>query len=93
MTLWTGARPAPGTTDLLEVLDRALTGGIAIASDRRINVVALGRASDRARLVVKATDIYLRHPEPEPGERAVARVGAQQVVADRVREQPKRRHG
>ncbi len=88
MTLWTGARPAPGTTDLLEVLDRALTGGIAIASDRRINVVTLGRASHRARVVVTATEIYLRHPEPEPGERPTAR-----LVAERVEQQPKRRHG
>ncbi len=88
MTLWTGARPAPGTTDLLEVLDRALTGGIAIASDRRINVVTLGGASQRARLVVTATETYLRHPEPEPGDRPAPR-----LIADRVREQPKRRHG
>lgn len=88
MTLWTGARPAPGTTDLLEVLDRALTGGIAIASDRRINVVALGGASHRARLVVTATEIYLRHPEPEPGDRPAA-----PVIADEVRQQPRRRHG
>lgn len=88
MTLWTGARPAPGTTDLLEVLDRALTGGIAVASDRRINVVALKRASHRARLVVTATEIYLRHPEPEPGNRPAAR-----VVPHRVRQEPKRRHG
>lgn len=88
MTLWTGARPAPGTTDLLEVLDRALTGGIVIASDRRVHVVTLERASRHARIVVTATETYLRHPEPEPGIRPVAR-----VVADRLGQRPKRRHG
>lgn len=88
MTLSIGTRPAPPTTDLLEVLDRALTGGIVIASDRRINVVALARASHRAKVVVTGTEIYLRHPEPEPGIRPAAR-----VLADRVRQQPKRRHG
>ena len=88
MTLWTGARPAPGTTDLLEVLDRALTGGIVISSDRRIHVVALARASHRASIVVTATETYLRHPEPEPGIRPAAR-----VVAEQGRQQPKRRHG
>jgi hypothetical protein len=82
----TAARPAPATTDLLEVLDRALTGGIVIASDRRINVVALARASHRAKVVVTGTEIYLRHPEP--GTRPAAR-----VVAERVRQPPKRRHG
>lgn len=88
MTLSTGARPAPGTTDLLEVLDRALTGGIVVASDRRINVVALARASRRARIVVTATETYLRHPEPELGSRLAA-----QVMLDQVRHQPTRRHG
>jgi len=61
---WT--RPAPGTTDLLEVLDRALTGGIVIGAERRINVVTLAPSSRRARLVVTATETYLRHPVPEP---------------------------
>lgn len=89
MTLRTGARPAPGTTDLLEVLDRALTGGIVVASDRRINVVTLTWASHHANIVVTATDTYLRHPEPEPGIRPAAR-----LAADRGRpSQPKRRHG
>lgn len=88
MTLSLGARPAPGTTDLLEVLDRALTGGIVIASDRRINVVALARPSYRARIVVTATETYLRHPEPEPGNRPAAR-----AMVDRVEQQPTRKHG
>lgn len=83
-----GARPAPGTTDLLEVLDRALTGGIVIASDRRINVVALSRSSHRAKIVVTATEAYLRHPEPEPGSRPAAR-----AMVGGVRHQPTRRHG
>lgn len=88
MTLSTAARPAPGTTDLLEVLDRALAGGIVIASERRTNVVALARASHRARIVVTATETYLQHPEPEPGSRPAA-----PVAVDRVGRNPKRTHG
>lgn len=59
-------RPAPGTSDLLEVLDRALTGGIVIGSERRIHVVTLRGATRRARLVVTAAETYVRHPVKAP---------------------------
>jgi len=59
-----GARPTPGTTELLEVLDRALTGGIVIGSDRAVHVVKLARPANRSRMVVRATETYLGHSEP-----------------------------
>lgn len=59
-----GARPAPGTTDLLEVLDRALGGGIVIDSESA-HLVA-GPAPARApRIVVAAFETYLQHAAPE----------------------------
>lgn len=88
MTPPTGTRPAPGTTDLLEVLDRALTGGIMIASNERTNVVELARSSRRARVVVAAADIYLRHPETESGIRPAAA-----ARGNGVQHQPRERHG
>jgi len=87
VTLSISARPAPGTTELLEVLDRALTGGIVIASDRRINVVGLAQADHPARIVVAATETYLRHSEPAAGIRPVP------VMPDAARHEPTRRHG
>lgn len=88
MSMSLQARPAPGTTELLEVLDRALTGGIVISSDRRIHVVGLARSGRHARIVVAAAETYLRHPEPEPGRRATA------AVRDGpARHEPTRRHG
>lgn len=60
-----GARPSPGTTELLEVLDRALSGGIVIGSDRSVHVVKLARPASRSRIVVTATETYLGHSEPE----------------------------
>jgi len=88
MSMSSQARPTPGTTELLEVLDRALTGGIVIALDRRINVVGLARSGHRARIVVAATETYLRHPEPERDGRPAAA-----VLDTRPRHEPARRLG
>lgn len=60
-----GARPSPGTTELLEVLDRALSGGIVIGSDRSIHVINLARPASRSRIVVTTTETFLGHSEPE----------------------------
>jgi hypothetical protein len=60
-----GARPAPSTTDLLEVLDRALGGGIVIESVGPPSVASLAPAK-AARIVVAAFETYLHHAALEP---------------------------
>lgn len=59
------ARPAPGTTELLEVLDRVLGGGIVVDDVPRAHVVGLASAGIEARLVVARMDAYLHDPNPE----------------------------
>ena len=61
-----GTRPAPGTTELLEVLDRALSGGIVIDSGSAPNVARLSTLANGARIVVTAFETYLQHADPEP---------------------------
>lgn len=84
-----GARPTPGTTELLEVLDRALSGGIVIGSNRRVNVVRLARPAHRARIVVRATHTYLGHAEPETIRPSLTPIEDE----DRALHGPARRHG
>ena len=67
----TGARPAPGTTEILELLDRALGGGIVIASGRAPVLVSHAPAATGARFVVAAFETYLQHSDPT-GETDVA---------------------
>jgi hypothetical protein len=61
-----GARPAPGTTELLEVLDRALGGGIVIDLSRAPTAANLAPAADGGRIVVTAFETYLQHADPRP---------------------------
>jgi len=60
-----GARPAPGTTELLEVLDRALSGGIVLDSGHSPNLARLSTLTTGARIVVTAFETYLQHADPE----------------------------
>jgi hypothetical protein len=60
------ARPAPGTTEILELLDRALGGGIVIASGRIPDMASLAPSAAGARIVVAAFETYLQHADPEP---------------------------
>jgi hypothetical protein len=61
-----GVRPAPGTTELLEVLDRALGGGIVIDLSHRPTAAGLAPVANGGRIVVTAFETYLQHADPEP---------------------------
>ena len=67
-----GVRPAPATTDLLEVLDRALGGGISIDMGRTPQVTGLALPAKAVRVVVGALETYLQHIAPEEPPRASA---------------------
>jgi hypothetical protein len=56
------ARPAPGTSDLLEMLDRVFGGGIVI--DARPGGTALSASAAGTQIVVAAFQTYLEHPDP-----------------------------
>jgi len=84
-----GARPSPGTTELLEVLDRALSGGIVIGSDRSVHVVKLARPASTSRIVVTTTETYLGHSEPETRKPALLPL----MDDDRQPHDRTRRHG
>lgn len=58
------ARPAPGTTELLEVLDRALGGGIVIDPVPARDAAAPAAPANGAQIVVAALQTYLEHPDP-----------------------------
>ena len=60
-----GARPSPGTTELLEVLDRALSGGIVIASGHAPVSASVAPPASGARIVVAAFETYLQHADSE----------------------------
>jgi hypothetical protein len=57
------ARPAPGTTELLEVLDRVLGGGIVIDAVPAHGGTALAASAAGAQIVVAALQTYLEHPD------------------------------
>ncbi len=61
-----GARPSPGTTELLEVLDRALGGGIVIDFSRAPTSASLAPTAEGGRIVVTAFETYLQHADPKP---------------------------
>lgn len=63
MILSMNARPAPGTTELLEVLDRALAGGIIIEQGHRLDPLASTSANAPTTIVVAAVETYLRHAD------------------------------
>lgn len=84
-----GARPSPGTTELLEVLDRALSGGIVIGSDRSVNVVKLARPASTSRIVVTTTETYLGHSALETRQPALLPL----MDDDRQAQDRTRRHG
>lgn len=58
------ARPAPGTTELLEVLDRVFVGGIVIDAVPARGSTALAASAAGAQIVVAALQTYLEHPDP-----------------------------
>jgi hypothetical protein len=58
------ARPTPGTTELLEVLDRVLGGGIVIDAVPARGGTALAASAAGAQVVVAALQTYLEHPDP-----------------------------
>jgi hypothetical protein len=61
------ARPAPGTTELLEALDRVLGGGIVIDAVPAGGGTALAASAAGARIVVAGLQTYLEHPDPGLG--------------------------
>ena len=61
-----GARPAPGTTELLEVLDRALGGGIVVDLSRAPTAAIAAPFAEGGRIVVTAFETYLQHADPTP---------------------------
>jgi hypothetical protein len=63
MILSMNARPAPGTTELLEVLDRALAGGIIIEQGHRLDSSTSTSANIRTKVVVAAVETYLKHAD------------------------------
>jgi hypothetical protein len=63
MILSMNARPAPGTTELLEVLDRALGGGIMLDPGHRLGFLTGTSASVRTRIVVATVETYLHHAD------------------------------
>jgi hypothetical protein len=63
MILSMNARPAPGTTELLEVLDRALAGGIIIEQADGLDSLTSTSANSPTRIVVAAVETYLRHAD------------------------------
>jgi hypothetical protein len=65
-----GARPAPGTTEIPELLDRALGGGIVIASGRAPVLASLAHPASGAQIVVAAFETYLQHADPESSRHA-----------------------
>jgi hypothetical protein len=58
------ARPAPGTTELLEVLDRVLGGGIVIDAVPAPGLTALAASAAGSQIVVAALQTYLEHSDP-----------------------------
>lgn len=91
MTLSMSARPAPGTTELLEVLDRVLDGGLVIDAGPRLNVVGFASSGVVARLVVAGEDSpRLQESEAKPG---VTVPGAMLLDEPPTVIVPKRRHG
>jgi hypothetical protein len=58
------ARPAPGTTELLEVLDRVFGGGIVIDAAWGRGSAAPSASAGPAQVVVAALQTYLEHPDP-----------------------------
>lgn len=58
------ARPAPGTTELLEVLDRVFSGGIVIDASWAGGSAAPTASAGGAQIVVAALQTYLEHPDP-----------------------------
>jgi hypothetical protein len=58
------ARPTPGTTELLEVLDRVFGGGIVVDAARARGNAALSASAAGAQIVVAALQTYLEHPDP-----------------------------
>jgi hypothetical protein len=84
-----GARPSPGTTELLEVLDRALSGGIVIDWDRSVHVVKLARPASTSKIVVTTTETHLGHSEPATRKPALLPL----MDDDRQPQDRARRHG
>lgn len=66
----TGVRPAPGTTEIPELLDRALGGGIVIASGHAPVAASVDPPASSARIVVAAFETYLQHADPESSPRS-----------------------
>lgn len=55
--------PSPGTSALLDVLDRVLDRGIVIDAEVRVSLIGLELAGVDARIVVASIETYLEHAE------------------------------
>lgn len=88
MKLAVGARPIPGTTELLEVLDRVLDGGLVIDSGPRLHVIGFSAPGTVTRLVVPSGEALL--PQAADGD---GRANGRPLPEQRPAELPRRRHG
>ncbi len=90
MNLSMSARPVPGTTELLEVLDRVLDGGLVIDVGPRLQAVGFGSSQVPTRLVIAGLEPRTQDAE-EDGEPSGLR--ATLLVDEPPEEVLLRRHG
>ena len=75
---------APGSTSVLDILDRVLDKGIVIDAWMRVSVMGIDLITVEARVVVASIDTYLRYAEAMGITAPIARPPALGVTRDEL---------